>query len=130
MIKQVSPNQAWKVLTDNPGAVLIDVRSKVEYTHVGHPIGSVHIPWQEAPDWKINPHFVDQVIDSGADKTTPILLLCRSGRRSMAAAQALEMAGFTDLANIEEGFEGSLDEHRHRDTQSGWRFHELPWEQS
>ena len=130
MIKQVSPNQAWKSLTENPNAVLIDVRSKVEYTHVGHPIGSVHIPWLEFPDWKVNPQFVNQVIDSHADKTTPILLLCRSGQRSMAAAKALEVAGFTDLANIEEGFEGFLDDQKHRGKLSGWRFHGLPWEQS
>ncbi len=130
MIKQVSPSQAWELLTDNPATVLIDVRSKVEYTHVGHPVGSVHIPWLEAPDWKVNPQFVDQVIDSRADKTTPILLLCRSGQRSMSAAKALEAAGFTDLANIEEGFEGSIDDQRHRGKLSGWRFHGLPWEQS
>ena len=130
MIKQVSPNQAWKSLTENPNAVLIDVRSKVEYTHVGHPIGSIHIPWLEAPDWKVNPQFAGQVISARSDKTTPILLLCRSGQRSMAAAKALEIAGFTDLANIGEGFEGSLDDQKHRNTRSGWRFHGLPWEQS
>ncbi len=130
MIKQLKPKQAWKLLTDNPGAVLIDVRSRVEYTHIGHPIGSVHIPWQEAPDWKVNQQFVNQVSNSFGEKTTPILLLCRSGQRSMAAAKALETAGFTDLANIEEGFEGSLDNHKHRGTLSGWRFDGLPWEQS
>jgi len=59
-----------------------------------------------------------------------VLLLCRSGVRSVDAAKALEAAGYQHLVNILEGFEGPLDEHKHRGTLGGWRFHGLPWEQS
>lgn len=129
-IRRENPKQAWAYLTNHPDAVLIDVRTQVEYTHVGHPIGAILIPWQEAPDWVIDPHFVDKVIKTVPSKSTSISLLCRSGNRSMEAAIALEAAGFVNLVNIEEGFEGSINDQRHRGTTSGWRFHGLPWEQS
>lgn len=129
-IKSYKPKQAWDFLSKNHNAVLIDVRTKVEYTHVGHPTGAVHILWKEAPDWKINPHFVNQVSEQVSEKTTPILLICRSGQRSMDAAKVLEAAGYTHLINVEEGFEGPLDDNKHRGTVGGWRFAELPWEQS
>jgi hypothetical protein len=42
----------------------------------------------------------------------------------------LAEAGYTDLTNIEDGFEGPMDEAKHRNTVAGWRFHQLPWVQS
>jgi len=90
----------------------------------------VHIAWKEFPDWQINQQFVEQVSHVVADKNTPILLLCRSGVRSLEAANLLEKSGFTQLINILEGFEGNLDADKHRGTTGGWRFYGLPWEQS
>lgn len=130
MIKKFTPKQSWDFLTSHPDAVLIDVRTKIEHTHVGYPLRAINIPWKEEPDWKVNPRFAQQVTDAVASKTTPILLICRSGQRSMDAAKALDVIGFNDLINVEEGFEGSLDGQKHRGTMSGWRFHGLPWEQS
>jgi rhodanese-related sulfurtransferase len=46
------------------------------------------------------------------------------------AAKALEEAGYQLLINIVDGFEGALDEHKHRGNLGGWRFQGLPWEQS
>jgi rhodanese-related sulfurtransferase len=129
-IKNLKPREASRFMQDNPSSVLVDVRAKMEYSHVGHPCGALHIPWQEAPDWTLNPDFVSAVLQAAPDKDTPILLLCRSGQRSLAAACALRDAGYTDLANIDEGIEGPLDENKHRGTLGGWRFHGLPWEQS
>jgi rhodanese-related sulfurtransferase len=77
-----------------------------------------------------NPEFLDQVSQIVADKATPLFLLCRSGQRSLAAAKVLAEAGYTDLTNIEEGFEGPMDAAKHRNTVAGWRFHQLPWVQS
>jgi rhodanese-related sulfurtransferase len=59
----------------------------------------------------------------------PIVLICRSGNRSMDAGAALEEAGFTKVYNVLHGFEGDLDENHHRNSSNGWRFDELPWEQ-
>lgn len=118
------------MLNEQPDAILLDVRSTVEFTHVGRPVGAVHVVWQEAPGWVVNPDFVDQVGERVSDLNAPILLLCRSGQRSLQAAEALESAGYSNLTNIEEGFEGGLDDDKHRNTLGGWRFHGLPWEQS
>ncbi len=129
-IKSLSPQQAWSFLKTEKSAVLLDVRDRTEHAFVGHPTGAVNIPWKQAPDWKANPQFLNEVRQRVPDLNTPILLLCRSGQRSLDAAKALAAAGYTDLTNIEEGFEGPLDENKHRSSLGGWRFHELPWEQS
>jgi rhodanese-related sulfurtransferase len=129
-IKSLRPHQAHETLSANPSAVLLDVRDRIEFTFVGHPVGAVNIPWKDAPDWKPNPNFVDEVRQRIANPDTPILLLCRSGQRSLDAAKALALAGYRDLSNIEEGFEGPLDAEKHRSSLGGWRFHGLPWEQN
>lgn len=129
-IKNLNPKEAWAVLQTNPAAVLLDVRDKLEFAFVGHAVGAINIPWKDAPDWKPHPNFVDEVRQRITNYETPILLMCRSGQRSMDSAKLLAVAGYQDLTNIEEGFEGPLDEHKHRGCLGGWRFHGLPWEQS
>jgi rhodanese-related sulfurtransferase len=118
------------LLQQNTKAVLVDVRTKIEHSFVGHPLGAIHIAWKEAPDWQINSKFVAEVERLVTDKNAPILLLCRSGQRSLDAAKALENAGFRRPINIIDGFEGSLDQDKHRGTLGGWRFNGLPWVQS
>jgi rhodanese-related sulfurtransferase len=130
LIKNLDPRQTWAAITGNTGAVLLDVRDRIEFSFVGHALGAVNIPWKDAPDWKPNPNFVDEVRQRIPNPETPIYLMCRSGQRSMDAAKALAAAGYRDLTNIDEGFEGALDEHKHRGTLGGWRFHGLPWQQS
>jgi rhodanese-related sulfurtransferase len=130
MIENLNSQQAWDVLQQNTDAVLVDVRTKVEHAFVGHPSGAIHIAWKEAPDWQVNSKFVAQVEKLVPDKNAPVLLLCRSGQRSLDAAKALEEAGFQRLINIADGFEGPLDQHNHRGNLGGWRFNGLPWAQS
>jgi len=132
MVAEVNPKQAWNILREKPTAILLDVRSKVEFDYVGHPVDAVHVPLQEAPDWQTDPDFVQKVIErlGESSRDITILTICRSGKRSMLAAQLLEAQGYTHTANIAEGFEGDLDENRHRGNVNGWRFHGLPWEQT
>jgi rhodanese-related sulfurtransferase len=130
VIENLTPQQAWELLQQNTSAVLVDVRSQMEHAYVGHPIGAVHIPWKEMPNWEINPNFVGEVKKLVPNNDAPILLLCRSGQRSLSAAKALEEAGYKHLINILDGFEGSLDAEKHRNNLGGWRFCGLPWEQS
>jgi rhodanese-related sulfurtransferase len=130
MIENLTPQQSWDLLQQNTRAVLIDVRSKVEHIFVGHPLGAIHIAWKEAPDWQVNPLFLREVEKRVTDKNTPILLLCRSGQRSLDAAKALETIGYQKLINIVDGFEGPLDADNHRGNLGGWRFNNLPWTQS
>ena len=128
-MKHLKPREASDFLHENPQAVLIDCRSEMEYLFVGHPLGAHHVAWNDGPDWDINPHFVGQV-KKVASMNRPVVLICRSGQRSIAAGVELEKAGFTDVYNVLEGFEGPLDDSHHRGTVGGWRKDGLPWEQT
>ena len=130
MIEYLNPRQAWDLLQQNTNAVLVDVRTKIEHAFVGHPLNAIHIAWKEAPDWQVNSAFVAEVEKHVPDKNAPVLLLCRSGQRSLEAARALEAAGFARPINIVVGFEGPLDQQQHRGQLGGWRYDGLPWVQS
>jgi len=136
-VKEITPGEAWEMLQASPRAVVLDVRSKVEFDYVGHPVGAVHVPWQEFPTWQADPQFVDKARRKLAERGTAspekdlaVLSLCRSGSRSRAAAQALAAAGFERVYNVAQGFEGDRDQDGHRGMIGGWRFHGLPWEQT
>ena len=130
MIENLTPQQSWDLMQSDSKAIMIDVRTKMEHTFLGRPLNAVHVPWKEAPEWTLNTAFVAQVEQVVIDKSAPVLLLCRSGVRSLEAASALENAGYTHLINILDGFEGALDDNKHRGNISGWRYSQLPWEQS
>ncbi len=110
---------------------MLDCRTEIEHMYVGHPVGAEHVAWQDGPDWEIDPCFADKVrrVLKG-DLSRPVLIICRSGSRSVDAGEALEAAGFSNVINVLEGFEGPLDDDFHRGTQGGWRFRGLPWQQS
>jgi rhodanese-related sulfurtransferase len=130
-MKHLTPKEAFEFLQKRPDALFVDCRSEMEYLFVGHPVGALHVAWNDGPDWEVNPHFVGQVKKlAGTNHTKrPIVLICRSGNRSVDAGHALENAGFHDVYNVLHGFEGELDEKHHRGTVAGWRFDGLPWEQ-
>ena len=135
-IQSLSSKQAWQICQENSRALLIDVRSSMEYLFVGHPVGAVHIPWIDEPDWVVNANFVTDIrklilggISGSAGNDVPIILICRSGKRSKEAGMKLIESDFTKVYNIDEGFEGELDDKHHRSTTGGWRYHNLPWEQ-
>ena len=125
----VCPKEAW-TLFDAGEAVLVDVRTEEELAFVGRVPHAIHVPWATWPGMRSNPDFVGDLADEVDDKSTPVLFLCRSGQRSAAAAAAAAAAGYEHAYNVAEGFEGNLDDEKHRGTGSGWRFHGLPWEQS
>jgi rhodanese-related sulfurtransferase len=130
-MKHLLPREAYDFLHQRPNALLVDVRSEMEYLFVGHPVGALHVAWNDGPDWDINPHFIGQIKKLAGTNHAhrPIVLICRSGNRSVDAGEALENAGFTDVYNVLHGFEGELDEHHHRNATAGWRHDGLPWEQ-
>jgi len=66
---------------------------------------------------------------SSRQDDAPIILICRSGRRSREAGEKLIETGFTKVYHIDSGFEGALDDHHQRSKINGWRYEELPWEQ-
>lgn len=133
----LSPEKAWQLMQEEPRTVLVDIRSSMEYLFVGHPTGSVHIPWIDEPDWTVNPHFVTDIrklmlggaICVTGEGCAAVILICRSGKRSLDAGKALLKSGFQRVYHVDEGFEGELNEHHQRSSSGGWRFHGLPWEQ-
>jgi len=136
-VTHLSAQKAWDLIQKEPKVAFIDVRSDMEYLFIGHPSGSVNIPWIEEPNWEVNPNFVRDVrklvlggvIDSPEHHSVPILLICRSGNRSDEAGKLLVENGFKRVYNIVQGFEGELDDNHQRGRIAGWRFDNLPWEQ-
>jgi rhodanese-related sulfurtransferase len=123
------------MLSENPEAVLVDCRTEAEWRFVGVPdlsgLGreAVYIEWNRSNGQR-NENFVDDLIAAGVEPgERPVVFLCRSGNRSIAAAEAATAAGIGPSYNILDGFEGNLDEHRHRGG-AGWRAVGLPWTQS
>jgi rhodanese-related sulfurtransferase len=126
----LTPTEAWAWLQRHPEALFIDVRMEIEYLYVGHPPGVVHIPWYEYPELMPDPaRFVAAVEREAGGRDRPVVLICRSGRRTVDAGLALEAAGFREVINVLHGFEGELDARSQRGRVNGWRFDGLPWEQ-
>jgi rhodanese-related sulfurtransferase len=135
MIEDVEAGKVWQALEADPAAQLCDVRTDAEWAFVGLPDlqaierEPVLIPWQVYPSMQRNPAFLDTLRQAGLGPDTPIYFICRSGARSLAAAQAAAAAGFTRVYNVAEGFEGPPDAEGHRGTVSGWKAAGLPWRQ-
>ena len=96
-MEHLLPQQAAHFLKEEPDALFIDCRSEMEYLFVGHPRGALHVAWIDEPDWTVNPHFVSEVrkmLLGGAMRhdgveAAPVILICRSGKRSIDAGRAL-----------------------------------------
>mgnify|MGYP001381462541 CR=1 FL=1 len=138
-IEDVSVSDTWAKLGADPGAVLIDVRTRAEWAFVGLPdlssLGKqpVLLEWQSFPDNRVDAQFADRLATAlkgaGVKPGDELFFICRSGGRSKMAAQALVGLGFTKCRNVADGFEGPLDPQRHRGTAGGWKRAGLPWVQ-
>lgn len=136
----VSAADAFRMLSEDLPAVLVDVRTRAEWAYVGVPDlqtiakAPVLVEWQTFPEGEVDLRFVDRLSKSlagvGAAKGAPLLFLCRSGARSRAAAIAMTEAGWRPCFNIAQGFEGPLDASGHRNALAGWRADGLPWRQT
>jgi rhodanese-related sulfurtransferase len=131
----LTPSQAFQLLQDDPAAVLVDVRTRAEWSYVGVPdISSLGrqvatLEWVTFPDGARNAGFLAE-LERVAPSSAPVVFLCRSGVRSVAAAEAATAAGWAAAYNVLDGFEGPPDELGHRGRTSGWKVAGLPWKQS
>lgn len=138
-VDDVLPKPAFDAIAANANAVLVDVRTRAEWTFVGLPdlsgLGKrvVTVEWQTFPDNGVDPAFQDRLetalAETGAAKDTELFFICRSGGRSRMAAELMAAAGYLRCHNVAEGFEGPLDQHRHRGKVGGWKAAGLPWVQ-
>ena len=125
----ITPEQAF-AWQQSGEAVIVDVRTDAERTWVGTVPGSVGLSWVEWPGMQPNAVFDATVQALAAHHAgKQLLFLCRSGVRSVAAAQRATELGLEHCYNILEGFEGALDERQQRNTCNGWRYRGLPWTQ-
>ncbi len=135
----VDPQQAWDVLSRDPRAVLIDVRTRPEWVFVGTPdlsaLGKelLCFEWQVYPTMARNEGFTTDLsralAEAGVTPETPLFFLCRSGARSRAAAIEMTAEGYRACFNVSGGFEGDLDANGHRGRVNGWIHDGLPWKQ-
>ncbi len=125
-IKQVEPPQAYEILTANPDAIYLDVRTEGEFAQ-GHPPGAINIPvvFIKGPgQMEPNEDFL-QVAQKALPRDRQLVVGCMAGGRSQRACEILEEAGFADLTNVRGGFGGARD----RSGQvivPGWRDAGLP----
>ena len=122
----ISPELAWQWVQSGE-ALLVDVRSDAERAWVGFVPEAKALAWKQWPDMDVNPVF-DAELQALLPKKK-LVLLCRSGVRSVAAAQRAAELGL-EAYNILEGFEGDPDANAHRGILGGWRKRGLPWRQN
>jgi glyoxylase-like metal-dependent hydrolase (beta-lactamase superfamily II)/rhodanese-related sulfurtransferase len=108
-------------------AVLVDVRTDAEREWVGFVPGALGIAWKQWPGMAMNAGF-DATLTAAVPAGKKVLMLCRSGVRSVAAAKRATELGL-EAYNILEGFEGDPDSLAHRGNKGGWRRAGLPWRQ-
>ena len=134
-IPDIAPAETWAAIQNDPAAMLVDVRTDAEWNFVGIPdlvdAGKrvVLIPWQVYPSMAVNDHFAEALHKAGVLPEHRVYFICRSGARSLAAAQAAQAAGYPTVFNVADGFEGPVDRDGHRGQAAGWKAASLPWVQ-
>jgi rhodanese-related sulfurtransferase len=135
MVENVAPTQTWEALKADENAHLVDVRTDPEWNFVGVPElraagkQTILIPWQVYPTMQRNGSFEANLKQAGLTADHTVYFICRSGARSMAAAEAAQAAGFAKVFNVADGFEGPPDVQGHRGHTAGWKAEGLPWRQ-
>jgi rhodanese-related sulfurtransferase len=133
----LDPRAAWDLLARDKDAVLVDCRSRAEWSWVGmadlSSLGKrvVAVAWQHWSErgMQANQSFAGELAAAGVAPGQAVVFLCRSGARSKSAAILMTRAGYARCFNLAGGFEGPHDGQRHRGTSAGWKAAGLPWVQ-
>ncbi len=140
-VGECRPAEAWQRLSEQETSALVDVRTRPEWSFVGIPdlsgVGRevILLEWRTFPDMAVDPEFPGRLRERFEAVPDTIFFICRSGARSMEAARAVSAAfgaagQQVTCVNVAEGFEGVLDDQRHRGNLNGWKAAGLPWRQS
>ena len=122
-IKNLPSKEIKNYISNNKNVELLDVRTPEEWETIGKPDGEKlgikthYITIVRSPDPDANKGFVAEVKNK-ADTSKELLIICRSGARSMMACHLLSKEGF-NCTNISDGFEGSNEN-------LGWKNLDLP----
>jgi rhodanese-related sulfurtransferase len=120
-VKEISPQEAYD-LAKKAGVYLIDVRTIAEYVYVGHPENAYCLPilfWDERELVQVRNESFLQDLTSKFKKEDTLVFICRSGNRSPVTARMAVAAGFQEVFNVPEGFEGKKDEKGYRTVNGG-----------
>jgi rhodanese-related sulfurtransferase len=125
-VPRISPSEASEKLAG--GWTYVDVRTTEEF-EAGHPAGALNVPIAHAgPGGMVpNPDFLP-VMKSAFALDAKIVVGCKSGGRSLRAAQALAAAGFTHVADQRAGWDGARSAFG-QVTEPGWLRAGLPTEE-
>jgi rhodanese-related sulfurtransferase len=141
-VTEETPQDTWTGLKNTTDAVLVDVRTKPEWSFTGIPdlsaLGKkvILLEWRQYPNMSVNESFVVHLLEQlGGSAPSKIYFMCRSGVRSMEAAnvvnEALSAQGLPTMCiNMQEGFEGDLNLNRQRGLTNGWKSRGLAWGQT
>jgi len=137
----VTAKEAYEMWKAEPERVkVLDVRMVEEYVFIGHAAMAFNIPvafpkyvWdanKRKYSFEINPDFIDHVKELFKPDDT-IVAMCRSGGRSAFAINMLAKAGFTNIWNIIDGFEGDTvndpeSVYHGKRMKNGWK-NSAPW---
>ena len=100
-MNNIHADQLHEVLQRQPKMICIDVRFEDEDDDLPFPLPARNISWY-TPEGECDPQFLAKVRQyAGSD--SPILLFCRSGKRSAEAALFLESHGYRKVYNLSGG---------------------------
>lgn len=131
MIDEKTPQETWSQLKSDVSAVLIDVRTPQEWDRIGYPdllsLGKdvLRVSVQNIVGER-NDKFVLDLKAAGIQPTQNLYFICRSGKRSLLAADLAQQAGFLNVINVKDGFEGPADQTGNTGTVAGWLAEKLP----
>ena len=121
MVENIPPRAAWQALQDSPEARLVDVRTDAEWNFVGIPDLSamgqepVLIPWQVYPTMRVDAGFIEHLRGVGLTPEHHLYFICRTGGRSLAAAQAAQAAGFVHAYILTQAYVVGVTRNRYLD---------------
>lgn len=135
-VDDVTPTEAYELATTDPNVFILDVRTAAEWVWVGHPgpnklaegeelagkVINISYKVEKKGELILNKKFVRDVKRFLEDNPDAILIsMCRSGGRSVAAAELLEEEGYYNILNMLTGFQGGKSEDgRGYRTKNGW----------
>jgi len=139
MVRQITSSEAYKMFkSDSENTFIVDIRTRAEYIFVGHASMAYNVPYlfwtpgkDEKSGYKKNSRFVSDFAEK-FKKTDKILVMCRSGNRSVPACKLLEEARFVNIFEIPDGFEGDKISDKNSiyygyRCVNGWKHDGLPW---
>jgi len=122
-VERVSAAEARELL--GQGYLYLDVRSVQEFDG-GHPEGAYNIPLLclTSRGMEPNPSFLEEV-EVNFPKDSAIIVGCRSGQRSLRAAEMMVAAGYARVVDLRPGYAGVTDPFG-RLLEPGWQAEGLP----